>query len=114
MNRVRFDDRRDGQRRAWELTDPVRTLVAREMGAVVDVLAAAEQAALDGFWVAGFVSYDAAPAFVPEAPVPTGPAGSSSAVPLAWFGVFTDRHEVEPLRVDPTVGVPERGRLPDR
>ena len=106
MSRVRFDDRRDGQRRAWALTDPVQTLVAHETGAVVDVLAAAEQAALDGFWVAGFVSYDAAPAFVPEAPVPTEPAGTSSAVPLAWFGVFTDRHEVEPLRLDPTVDMP--------
>ena len=114
MNRVRFDDRRDGQRRAWELTDPVRTLVAREMGTVVDVLAAAEQAALDGFWVAGFVSYDAAPAFVPEAPVPTEPAGSSSAVPLAWFGVFTDRQRGRAPPRGPDDRRPERGRLPDR
>ncbi|MGD9703936.1 MAG: aminodeoxychorismate synthase component I [Acidimicrobiia bacterium] len=106
MSRARFDDSSAGRTQAWELTGPIGALVAWDVDAVVDVLAAAERRALDGYWVAGFVSYDAAPALVPEAPVPeravreAGEVREPRPVPLAWFGVFTGRREVDPLPVD--------------
>ncbi|MEM7142737.1 MAG: aminodeoxychorismate synthase component I [Actinomycetota bacterium] len=52
------------QGRRWvSFTDPIEQFVATELDDVHDALAAAESAALDGRWVAGFVSYDAGPAF---------------------------------------------------
>ncbi|MEQ8841145.1 MAG: aminodeoxychorismate synthase component I [Acidimicrobiales bacterium] len=52
------------QGRRWlSFVDPVRQFLANDLDEVGPVLDAAEAAAHEGCWVAGFVSYDAGPAF---------------------------------------------------
>jgi para-aminobenzoate synthetase/4-amino-4-deoxychorismate lyase len=67
---------------------------AGSLGEVRDVVAAAEQAARSGAWVAGFVAYEGAPAFDPALTV--RPRGGP--LPLAWFGAFDERVDVPPIR----------------
>jgi para-aminobenzoate synthetase/4-amino-4-deoxychorismate lyase len=66
-----------------EFEEPSAVLSAASMADVRRVIRAAEAAAMDGQWVAGFVSYEAAPAF-DEALRVRDPAPR----PLACFGVF--------------------------
>ena len=54
---------------------------------------AAEAAARTGCWVAGYVAYEAAPAFDPSLTV----RASEPGLPLAWFGVSAERYEVPPI-----------------
>ena len=68
---------------------PRERLVAWALGDVPKVLAAAEQAALDGAWCVGYVRYEAAAAF--DAALITHAAEG----PLAWFAVY-DRAEAWP------------------
>jgi para-aminobenzoate synthetase/4-amino-4-deoxychorismate lyase len=64
---------------------------------VVPVLARAEAEAARGRWVAGFVAYEAAPAFDRALAVrPPDPASQFSELPLAWFGVFAAREAIPP------------------
>lgn len=89
---ARFDDQR-GDSVPLELLDPYRVLSTSDPGEVRNVIEAAESEARSGGWVAGFVSYEAAPAFdyalkVNEAR--TGP-------PLVWFAAFRSAVP-EPLR----------------
>ena len=63
--------------------------MAYEPGEVLSVVTAAQEAARDGAWVVGFVSYEAAPAF--DSAFVTRPAAD---LPLAWFGVFTGPREL--------------------
>jgi len=76
------------------LTNPVRTLIARQAGEVPGCLAAAEAAALAGSYVAGLVTYEAAAAFglAVQAPDPDG-------LPLACFGIYPPAH-VQPVTPD--------------
>lgn len=63
---------------------PVQVLQATALPEVLDVLRRAEQAVeLEGLHAAGFLSYEAAPAFDRSLRVQGG-----SATPLAWFGLF--------------------------
>ena len=73
-------------------TRPTRVLAAHELSEVLPVLRAAERWALAGGWAAGFVAYEAAPAFDSALTVRTGAPG-----PLAWFGLF-DRPAAIPRR----------------
>ena len=93
---ARFDDIING--RSFELVDGTATLVAREPHEVPEVLAAAEQAARDGRWVAGYLTYEAAAAFDPALVVKESDTGI-----LAWFGVFGGREQVPPAVHDPAV-----------
>ncbi|MGI9584548.1 MAG: aminodeoxychorismate synthase component I, partial [Acidimicrobiia bacterium] len=86
---ARFDDIAGGN--AFSLADPVEEFVAFSLGDVLPVLEKAASAARDGLWVAGFVSYDAAPAFDPALKT-----GSRSPDPLVWFGSFATNLD-EPL-----------------
>lgn len=77
--RLRFDfPGADG----LEFARPSTVHVARGLGEVSDVLAASEAAARGGSWVAGYVAYEAAPAFDPV--LQTHPLAG----PAAWFAVF--------------------------
>jgi hypothetical protein len=58
---ARFDDVSAG--RSFSLTDPVAEYLATTVDEVLPVLENESAAARDGLWVAGFVSYDASPAF---------------------------------------------------
>ncbi len=68
---------------------PVTTLAARHIDEVLPVLERVEEAVADGAWAAGFIAYEAAPAFdaalVAHAPGP---------LPLAWWGLFDPPQEV--------------------
>lgn len=72
-------------------TDSDVVLTTRDVREVRDVVSAAERAALDGKWVLGFLSYEAAPAF--DSHLAVRPA---SQLPLAWFAVF-DKPDATPL-----------------
>ena len=93
---ARFDDIING--RSFVLVDGVTTMYARTTHEVVEVLAAAQQAAIDGRWVAGYLTFEAAAAFDPALVVK-----DSDAAVLAWFGVFGGRENVPGAVHDPSV-----------
>jgi para-aminobenzoate synthetase / 4-amino-4-deoxychorismate lyase len=76
-----------GQLEAWSTSD------------VAGVLAEAEAAARRGLYAAGFVAYEAAPAFDDAFRVHavTRPGRAVPRLPLAWFGLFAESHAVGPL-----------------
>ena len=91
---ARFDD--VAKQESFVLTNHVETLAASRIDEVREVIARAGEAARGGAWVAGYVSYDAAPAF------DLGYAAQSSTRPyLAWFGVFGGREPVPVAVHDP-------------
>lgn len=80
--------------KAWLSGKVSREIVAWDLDSVVSALEAAEQEAKKGFWVVGFVAYEAAPAFDPALEV----HGPVEGLPLAWFGVLGG---VEPTQIIP-------------
>ena len=68
---ARFDDL-TGAEPSFRLLGPAGVLEARRPEEVAGVLAAAEQAAARGLWVAGFVAYEAAPGLDPALQVRRG------------------------------------------
>jgi len=95
--RARFDDHGPNGS-SFVLTDPVCSFVAHQPEEVADVLHLAEEAARGGRWVAGFISYEAAPGLDPSLPVCGWTAGGlQPAVPLAWFAAFRRREETTPV-----------------
>ncbi|CAN5239710.1 aminodeoxychorismate synthase component I [soil metagenome] len=96
--RARFDDLGRGGH-SFELTEPRAEFIARQPHEVVAVLRAAEQAARDGMWVAGFVTYEAAAGFDASLPVLEWPGNHPLAtLPLAWFASFARRQECAPCQ----------------
>ena len=78
-------------------------LVACRVEEVVPVLERLEHAVeTEGLYAAGFVSYEAAPAF--DASLRTQP--DDGRFPLAWFGLFRHMKEAEDIHGDPADGVP--------
>ncbi len=95
---VRFDDLSPGGSGSFGLTGQTDTLVARKLDEVVPTIEAAQQAAAAGYWVAGFVGYEAAPAFDENLTVrPAGLHDPLRELPLAHFQVFSTRVEVESI-----------------
>ena len=75
---------------------------------VMAMLAEAEAAARRGYYVAGFVAYDAAPAFDPAFRLPPpASARQTPSLPLAWFGLFAEAEPAPPL---PPSATPGRGQ----
>ncbi|MCE5231398.1 aminodeoxychorismate synthase component I [bacterium] len=68
--------------------EPRRLIVARDVNAVRCALEQIRAATEAGYWAAGFLSYEAAPAFDPAFAV-RDPACS---LPLLWFGIFEAPH----------------------
>jgi para-aminobenzoate synthetase/4-amino-4-deoxychorismate lyase len=90
---ARFDDL-TGAEPSFRLVGVAGVLEARRPEEVPGVLAAAEQAAARSLWVAGFVTYEAAPVFDPALRVHPRPgAGPFADLPLAWFAMFEGREE---------------------
>ncbi|TNF84270.1 MAG: aminodeoxychorismate synthase component I, partial [Acidobacteria bacterium] len=76
----------------WRLfQQPVEVLQARKMEEVVPLLERVDRANGQGLWAAGFVSYEAAPAF--DRAFVTGSPGE---LPLAWLALFRDWHPLDP------------------
>ncbi len=92
---ARFDDAE--RRESFVLSGPLEAFPARSVDEVRDVLDAAAQAAREGAWVAGYVTYEAAGALGPGYAT-REPAGPSYP---AWFGVFSERRAVPMAVHDP-------------
>jgi para-aminobenzoate synthetase/4-amino-4-deoxychorismate lyase len=99
---VRFEDAAGTVTRR-HFTEPVAILEARAPLEVPPLLAEIERAAAAGRWAAGFITYEAAPAF--EDALATRAPGP---LPAAWFALF-DAPGEEPA--DPTVLPPRAVQL---
>ena len=78
-----------------EFVSPLDVLEARTLAEVVPLLDRLDIECAAGRFVAGFVSYEAAPAFDEALLVHQG-----DGPPLAWFGIFDDiRHRSQPGRI---------------
>lgn len=77
-----FDDR-EGNPDAKVFREPVEILTTKDIRKVQDIFNRVESVLEEGFYVAGYVSYEAAPAFDPAFSVHDRPEW-----PLVWFGVF--------------------------
>lgn len=91
---ARFDDAGSG--RSFMLKNNLREIVASEASEVVGAIRSAAEEAAVGNWVAGYVTFDAAPGFDDALVVQDGYNG-----PLVWFGVFGDSVDVDPPCVTP-------------
>jgi len=65
MLTARFDDLRPGRKRSFGFGEPVGRLVAGRLAEVPATIREADRLAAAGQWLAGMVSYEAAPAFDP-------------------------------------------------
>lgn len=74
----------DGRTRWLRFTAPVETVAARTHAEVLPALRRVEQAAEARFHAAGFITYEAAPAFDPALSVK-----APGALPLVWFGIYS-------------------------
>jgi para-aminobenzoate synthetase/4-amino-4-deoxychorismate lyase len=114
MLEARFDDL-TGASPSFRLVEPVGVLEATRAGEVVETLEAAEAAAGRGLWVAGFVSYEAAPGLDPDLVVRSRePDDPLAGLPLAWFAMFERAEETTlPLpRDDGVAAAPEGTWVP--
>ncbi|MGD1956102.1 MAG: aminodeoxychorismate synthase component I [Sphingomonadales bacterium] len=68
------------------LQNPIRSIIAKDLADVIPSLTAVETAAADGYYVAGCISYEGAPAFDAKMAVQVAP----SAGPLLKFQLFKD------------------------
>jgi para-aminobenzoate synthetase/4-amino-4-deoxychorismate lyase len=91
---ARFDDAEAAL--SFALVDPLEEIVANELSSVVGAVDLAREAAASGRWVAGYIAYEAAPAF--DAALTVRPGYGE---PLVWFGVFGDRVVVDPPTASP-------------
>jgi para-aminobenzoate synthetase/4-amino-4-deoxychorismate lyase len=94
--RARFDDLRPGSAASFGFleSDLVSEVAVTSVDAVREALDEVEAAVRGGLWAAGFVAYEAAPAFDPALRVPGPPVDG---LPLLWFGLFRDRVTAIPL-----------------
>lgn len=83
MLTARFDDLRPGRKRSFGFGEPVGTVVAHTHDEVSAAITEADRLAQEGYWLAGMVSYEAAPAF--DSALRTAPASS---FPLVAFNVY--------------------------
>lgn len=91
---ARFDDLSPGSAASYGFVDERDQVVAHRLDEVVPAMVAAEDAARAGLWVAGYVGYEAAPAFNPELVVrPAGLHDPLRGLPLVRFSLFGDRIE---------------------
>jgi para-aminobenzoate synthetase / 4-amino-4-deoxychorismate lyase len=90
--RLRFDF----EGRTLAFGSPRRVYEAHTIFDVVPVLAAVDADARAGCWAAGYVAYEAAPAF--DAAFAVRPAGGAR---LAWFGVFDEPSSAGTMPAEP-------------
>ena len=90
-----------------ELRDPYRVLTATRLDEVRGVIEEADAESRSGAWMAGFVAYEAAPAFDDALAVRMPRSG----LPLAWFAAFRSALPVPADRCDPYRMVPWRPEI---
>jgi para-aminobenzoate synthetase/4-amino-4-deoxychorismate lyase len=76
---------------SWRFGGYVKTLLATQSADVADILNQVEQAAENGLYAAGFVTYEAASALNHDLPSTLPLEG----LPLAWFALFRERYNVD-------------------
>jgi len=81
---------RNSTGRSFHFTDQVEEISATSLNQVIPALRRIDTIAKKGLHAAGFIAYEAAPAFDPNFRVKTG-----SALPLLWFGLFKERREIK-------------------
>jgi len=96
--RLRFDFKADG----WPdgalcFGDPVDVISANSIGEVTPALEAVWEASRRGLWTAGYVAYEAAPAFDPAFKT-----HAACDTPLVWFGIYQDP-VLEPGGIEPPI-----------
>lgn len=80
----------DPQKSNWLLfKDPVDQIIAHEHDSIIPCLNKAELLTEKGYYAAGFLTYEASPAFEPEIPVFKNPS-----LPLIWLGIFRNPYEI--------------------
>ncbi|MEJ2503083.1 MAG: aminodeoxychorismate synthase component I, partial [Gemmatimonadota bacterium] len=106
--RLVFDYTEPGPRAGRvQFREPVDVVMARHVDGVAPALARVEAATARGLHAAGFLTYEAAPAFEPAMRVRGG-----SRLPLLWFGLFEAPTAVpswRPGRLGPVVWRPDAG-----
>jgi para-aminobenzoate synthetase/4-amino-4-deoxychorismate lyase len=82
---------RDETRRKWlDFTSPCQIMTTRRIEEVLPLIRQIEEGVQrDGLYAAGFISYEAAPAFDPSLP-----AKIDEEFPLLWFGLFEQVNEI--------------------
>ena len=91
MISARFDDLRPDRRRGFELGPIQQVIEAHTLDQVRPALSAITAAVEAGNWVAGWVSYEAGPAFDPALAVRDLDETELSGLPLVWFAVSQSR-----------------------
>lgn len=76
--------------------NPIEIIIANTVEEVLPCFDLIEKAIKDGYYVAGYMSYECAPAFDPAFKVKSG-----NKMPLVWFGVF-DEPKKETVKSDGT------------
>ena len=104
MTSARFDDLRPDRRRSFRLAGLVEEFAAHTLAEVRPTLDRASDAVAAGRWVAGWVAYEAAPAFDTAMVVRTLSGTSLVDLPLAWFAVFERREHADDPSGDDTPG----------
>ena len=94
---VRFDDRLSGRRYGFRGRGEIVT--AARIDEVVPAFEYVESEVAGGCWAAGFVSYEAAPAFddVLAVQSPNPPGSGVPAVPLLWFALYDEQVDPGPV-----------------
>lgn len=66
-----------------QFSEPIQIVTAQTTNEIISCLETIQQAINNGFYAAGYISYEAAPAFDQSLPVKSG-----NMMPLLWFGIF--------------------------
>ncbi len=104
MTAARFDDLRPHRRRSFRLSGLVEEFSARSLDEVLPALDRAADAVASGRWVAGWIAYEAAPAFDDALVVRPLDGTPLADLPRAWFAVFERRDPVAELVEAPSTG----------
>ncbi|MGX7594358.1 aminodeoxychorismate synthase component I [Planococcus plakortidis] len=85
---LQFDFAKDGGTpETVAFSDPHAVLEAKSLEEVAAVFEQVDDYTSQGYYAAGYVSYEAAPAFHPEMAVREG-----AEMPLVWFGIYSGAH----------------------
>lgn len=93
----------DAVRRHWlRFSQPVKVLSSARLSDVSPILDEVDRAVRNGLFAAGFIAYEAAPAFDPALQVQ-----ATDSFPLVWFGLFNEPHRIPKLDGPPSEPTPE-------
>ena len=99
---VRFDDLTPGAEHSFGFVEPDEVLVAHSVDEIGPLIESIDAATSGGLWAAGYLAYEAAPAFDHHLEVRERDADDPfSSLPLAWFGIYRDRHRRDPPTREP-------------